>query len=102
MKKLHIKKGSKNTSLKWNNKNNQKKISFAKGDFLSRKKSNISDWEKYFHSYKKEYNADIILKDQRFKIATAMDIFNKIRNDTIALFHEYYFILEKYYDYVYH
>ena len=71
------------------------------------KKSNITDWKKYFQSYKKEYNADIILIDGRFKIATAMDIFNKIRNDTIVLLHEYYyrrpyFILEKYYDYVYH
>jgi len=36
-----------------------------------------------------------------------MDIFNKIRNDTIVLIHEFqerriYFILEKYYQYVYH
>lgn len=64
------------------------------------KKSNISDWKRYFQSYKKEYNADIILIDGRFKIATAMDIFSKIRNDTIVLLHEYYyrrpyFILEK-------
>ena len=36
-----------------------------------------------------------------------MDIFDKIRDDTIILLHEYsfrpsYFILEKYYNYVYH
>ena len=36
-----------------------------------------------------------------------MDIFNIIRNDTIILLHEYftrpsYFILENYYNYVYH
>ena len=71
------------------------------------KKSNINDWKKYFQSYKKEYNADVILIDGRFKIATAMDIFDKIRDDTIILLHEYfdrpsYFILEKYYKYVYH
>jgi hypothetical protein len=71
------------------------------------KKSNITDWKKYFQSYKKEYNADIILIDGRFKVATAMDIFDKIRDDTIILLHEYYnrpsyFILEKYYNYVYH
>ena len=71
------------------------------------KKSNITDWKKYFQSYKKEYNADIILIDGRFKVATAMDIFDKIRDDTIILIHEYftrpsYFILEKYYNYVYH
>jgi hypothetical protein len=71
------------------------------------KKSNINDWKKYFQAYKKEYNADVILIDGRFKIATAMYIFDKIRDDTIILLHEYferpsYFILEKYYNYVYH
>lgn len=69
------------------------------------KKSNITDWKKYFQAYKKEYNADIILIDGRFKVATAMDIFEKIRDDTIILLHEYssrplYFILENYYNYV--
>ena len=71
------------------------------------RKSNINDWKKYFQSYKKEYNADIILIDGRFKTATAMDIFDKIRDDTIVLIHEYYtrpiyFEIEKYYNYVYH
>jgi hypothetical protein len=71
------------------------------------KKSNLNDWKNYFQSYKKEYNADVILIDGRFKIATAMDIFDKIRDDTVILLHEYferpsYFILEEYYDYVYH
>ena len=69
--------------------------------------SNLSDWKNYFQAYKKEYNADVILIDGRFKIATAMDIFNKIRNDTIILIHEYnlrpqYYILENYYKYIYH
>ena len=63
--------------------------------------------EKYFQAYKPEYNADVILIDGRFKIATAMDIFNKIRNDTIVVLHEYntrpqYFVLENYYKYIYH
>jgi hypothetical protein len=71
------------------------------------KKSNLNDWKNYFQSYKKEYNADVILIDGRFKVATAMDIFDKIRDDTVILLHEYferpsYFILEEYYDYVYH
>ena len=71
------------------------------------KKSNLNIWKNYFQSYKKEYNADVILIDGRFKVATAMDIFDKIRDDTIVLLHEYYerpsyFILEKYYNYVYH
>lgn len=70
-------------------------------------KSNIEDWKNYFQSYKKEYNADVIFIDGRFKIATAMDMFNKIRDDTIILIHEYksrpsYFILEEYYNYIYH
>ena len=71
------------------------------------KKSDINDWKKYFQAYKKEYDADIILIDGRFKIATAMDMFNKIRDDTIILLHEYYsrpsyFIIENYYNYIYH
>ena len=45
--------------------------------------------------------------DGRFKVATALDIFNKIKDDTIVFIHEYqhrpiYFIIEQYYDYVYH
>ena len=71
------------------------------------KESNINDWKTYFQCYDKSYNADVILIDGRFKIATAMDIFDKIRNDTVVLLHEYqdrpdYFILEKYYRYIYH
>ena len=71
------------------------------------KNSNINDWKKYFTAYDKSYNADVILLDGRFKIATAMDIFDKIKDDTIVFIHEYqerpsYFILENYYDYVYH
>ena len=71
------------------------------------KNSNINDWKKYFQSYDKNYNADVILLDGRFKIATAMDIFDKINDDTILFIHEYqkrtsYYILESYYDYVYH
>ena len=71
------------------------------------KKSNIEDWKAYFQSYQKEYNADVIFIDGRFKVATAMDIFNKIKDDTIVLIHEYktrpsYFILEEYYNYLYH
>ena len=71
------------------------------------KKSTLEDWKNYFQSYKKEYNADVIFIDGRFKTATAMDIFNKINNDTVVLIHEYnsrpiYYILEEYYDYKYH
>ena len=71
------------------------------------RKSKLDDWKSYFQSYKEEYNADVILIDGRFKIATAMDIFNKIRYDTIVLLHEYnlrpqYYIIEDYYQYIYH
>ena len=63
--------------------------------------------EKLFSIISKNYNADVIFIDGRFKVATAMDIFNKIRDDTIVLIHEYksrpsYFILEEYYNYIYH
>ena len=71
------------------------------------KKSNLEDWKNYFQSYKKEYKADVILIDGRFKVATAMDIFSKINDNTIILIHEYnkrplYFVLENYYKYIYH
>lgn len=71
------------------------------------KESTLNDWKKYFQSYKKSYNADIILIDGRFKIATALDIFDKIKDDTIIFIHEYqnrplYFVIEEYYQYVYH
>ena len=64
--------------------------------------TNIKDWKKYIQAYKIEYNADIILIDGRFRVACALDIFPKIRNDTIVLIHDYgprkqYHILEKFY-----
>ena len=70
------------------------------------KNSSLDDWKNYFQSYKKEYNADVILIDGRFRVACALDIFSKIKEDTIILIHEYfrpqYLIIEKYYDYIYH
>jgi len=58
--------------------------------------------EKYVQSYKTEYNADIILIDGRFRVACGLDIFSKIRNNTLVFIHDYnnrkkYHILEKYY-----
>ena len=66
------------------------------------KETTVKDWKKYIQAYKKDYNADIILIDGRFRVACGLDIFNKIRNDTIVLIHDYkgrrqYYILEKYY-----
>ena len=66
------------------------------------KETNVEDWKKYIQAYKKEYNADIILIDGRFRVACGLDIFNKIRNDTVVLIHDYtnrkeYHILENYY-----
>ena len=70
------------------------------------KDSNIEDWKNYFQAYKREYNADVIFIDGRFRTACAFDIFNKIRNDTLILIHEYYRVsylaIGKYYDYIYH
>ena len=64
--------------------------------------TNINDWKKYIQAYKKEYNADIVLIDGRFRVACALDIFSKIRNDTLIFIHDYkhrkqYHIIEKYY-----
>ena len=71
------------------------------------KKTTLEDWKNYFQSYKAEYNADVILIDGRFKVATAKDIFSKIRDDTIVLIHEYfmrpfYYVVENYYQRIYH
>lgn len=65
-------------------------------------KTDVKDWEKYIKAYKKEYNANIILIDGRFRVACALDIFNKITNQTIILIHDYvnrkdYHIIENYY-----
>ena len=63
--------------------------------------TDVNDWKKYIQSYKKEYNADIILIDGRFRVACALDIFSKIKNDTIVLIHDYerkkYHVLEQFY-----
>jgi len=65
-------------------------------------KTNIENWKKYIQAYKKEYNANIILIDGRFRVACGLDIFPKIKNDCIVLIHDYtkriqYHILENYY-----
>lgn len=65
------------------------------------KGTSIDDWKKYFQAYQSKYNADIIFIDGRFRVICGMDIFQKIRNDTLILMHDYdrniYHILEKYY-----
>ena len=62
----------------------------------------IEDWKKYIQAYKPEYNADIIFIDGRFRVACGLDVFHKIRADTLVLIHDYncrpyYHILENYY-----
>ena len=68
------------------------------------KNSTLEDWKNFFQAYKKEYNADVILIDGRFRVSCAFDIFSKIRNDTIVFLHEcnrpQYSVLKKYYDYI--
>jgi hypothetical protein len=65
------------------------------------KGTSIEDWKKYFQAYQSKYNADIIFIDGRFRVICGLDIFQKIRNDTLILMHDYdrniYHILEKYY-----
>ena len=66
------------------------------------KNTSVEDWKKYFQAYQSKYNADIIFIDGRFRVICGLDIFQKIRNDTLVLIHDYnnrkiYHILEKYY-----
>ena len=65
------------------------------------KGTNLNDWKKYIQAYKSEYNANIILIDGRFRVACALDIFSKIKEDTIIFIHDYgrkqYQILEQFY-----
>lgn len=65
------------------------------------KDTTIEDWKRYFQAYKSKYMADIIFIDGRFRVICGLDIFPKIRNDTLVLVHDYnrdtYHILEKYY-----
>ena len=66
------------------------------------KGTTVENWKKYIQAYKAEYNADIILIDGRFRVACGLDIFSKIKYDTLVLIHDYndrkeYHILEKYY-----
>ena len=65
------------------------------------KDTNVEDWKRYFQAYKSKYKADIIFIDGRFRVICGLDIFSKIKNDTLVLVHDYnrdtYHILEKYY-----
>lgn len=69
------------------------------------KQSTIEDWKNFIQAYKEEYYADVILIDGRFRVACALDIFEKIRNDTVVLLHEcqrkQYSEIENYYDKIY-
>ena len=69
------------------------------------KNSNIDDWKNFIQAYKEEYNADVILIDGRFRVACTLDIFEKIRSDTIVLLHECqrkeYSEIENYYNKIY-
>ncbi len=98
------------SDVRWHNKLKQNKI---KANYITidlkvkslgypGKETNINDWKKYIQAYKSEYMADIIMIDGRFRVACALDIFSKIKNDTIVLVHDYtkrkgYHIIEEYY-----
>jgi hypothetical protein len=65
------------------------------------KDTTVEDWKKYFQAYQSKYEADIIFIDGRFRVICGLDIFPKIKNDTLVLVHDYdrniYHILENYY-----
>ena len=69
------------------------------------KNSTIEDWKNFIQAYKKEYNADVIFVDGRFRVACIFDVFNKISNNTIILLHEChrseYSVIKDYYNLVY-
>ena len=69
------------------------------------KKSTMEDWKNFFQAYKKEYDADVILIDGRFRVACAFDVFSKIKKDTVVMLHEYkrpqYSVINQYYDLIY-
>ena len=101
---------SSESDIKWHNKlkNNRIKANYITIDLKAKslgypgKETNINDWKRYIQAYKSEYLANIILIDGRFRVACALDIFTKIKNDTIILIHDYsnrikYHIIEKYY-----
>ena len=100
------------SDIRWHNKlkNNNINITYLTIDLKAKPKqygtpgdgTNVEDWKKYIQAYKSEYNADIILIDGRFRVACGLDIFSKIKNDTLVLIHDYsdrkhYHILENYY-----
>jgi len=98
------------SDVKWHKKlkDNDIKANYITIDLKAQSKgfpgneTNIENWKKYIQAYKKEYNANIILIDGRFRVACGLDIFTKINNDCIVLIHDYkkrykYHILEKFY-----
>ena len=99
------------SDVKWHEKlkRNGIKANFITVDLKSRgnfgnpgPRTTVEDWKKYIQAYKSEYNADIILIDGRFRVACALDIFQKIRSDTLILIHDYtnrdyYHLIENYY-----
>lgn len=57
----------------------------------------------YYTAYKKEYNADLILIDARFRAACGLHLLDKINENTIVMIHDFpnrpkYHILLKYYN----
>lgn len=105
-----IKTYSVESDIKWHNKlkKNNIKANYLTVDLNSKKYGypgkgiNIDIWKKYIQAYKREYMANIILIDGRFRVACALDIFPKIKKDTIVLIHDYtirtkYHIIENYY-----
>ena len=53
------------------------------------KDTTVEDWKRYFQAYQSKYNADIIFIDGRFRVICGLDIFPKIRDDTLVLVHDY-------------
>jgi hypothetical protein len=65
--------------------------------------SPMRDWPNYTRSYRRDYNADLVLIDGRFRVACGLNIVPLISDETIVMYHNFtvrpcYFYVLKYYD----
>lgn len=66
---------------------------------------NLEKFRNYFQSYLSEFNADLVMIDGRFRVSCCLDLYPKIRPDTLVFFDDflnrphYHHVLE-YYDIV--
>jgi hypothetical protein len=65
--------------------------------------SSLRDWVNYTRAYRREFNADLVLIDGRFRVACGLNLLPLISDETIVMYHDFtvrprYFYVLKYYD----